>query len=80
MHPDQANSSQGFPPAPLGSRQAVSQGWNSSSSTELVFYLETAVGCVRLELFNNYTTTKCPEQTGFAAALFIMQAELSLIR
>lgn len=44
------------------------------------FYVETGVGCMRLELFNNNNNTKRLERMAFAAAVFIVQAELSLIR
>lgn len=42
--------------------------------------METGVGWMRPEFLNNNNTTKCLEQTAFAAAELILQAELSLIR
>lgn len=40
--------------------------------------MKTVIQCIRLDFFNS--NTKCLEQIDFAAPVFIMQEELSLIR
>lgn len=76
----QTDSPKDFPAALLGLRQLVSH-WNQLFIHRVVFFhTETGVGCIKPEFLNNNISTKCLEQTAFAAAEFIMQAELSLIR
>lgn len=78
----QTDSPKDFPAALLELRQLVSH-WSQffiQSCFFFFFNMETGVECIKAEFLNNNTSRKCLEQTAFAAAAFIMQAELSLIR
>lgn len=60
----------------------AAQGWDQLSIYRGDFPspppMKTVIQCIRLDFFNS--NTKCLEQIDFAAPVFIMQEELSLIR